>query len=252
VQRPQRAGRCPPEHIAIADDAKHAEGKSSDELKLPAELRQNAPDAFRQQPIEKLTSDRFEKIIETPFVATEKAPLSTFSIDVDTASYSKIRQYLNQSNLMPNPNMVRIEEMIKENKSLMDFGNYRFWTSVCPKSSPGRKVYTHRMTAKARQTIRFKEVVYRVYLILTNISATQLHIQRHLAPSEIWSSFPGWIRTIRPGMIPSIRVTKEAFKYELHKYCQVVLRRNKWTKYLCSCLAKGSRQNLKLTESKAA
>ena len=45
-------------------------------------------------------------------MATEQAPLSTFSIDVDTASYSKIRQYLNQSNLMPNPNMVRIEEMI--------------------------------------------------------------------------------------------------------------------------------------------
>ncbi|MCY2979421.1 MAG: von Willebrand factor type A domain-containing protein [Planctomycetota bacterium] len=88
------------------------EGQPSDELKLPAELRQNAPEAFRQQAIEKLTSDRFEKIIETPFVATERAPLSTFSIDVDTASYSKIRQYLNQSNSMPNPNMVRIEEMI--------------------------------------------------------------------------------------------------------------------------------------------
>ncbi|MCF7959269.1 MAG: von Willebrand factor type A domain-containing protein [Pirellula sp.] len=105
-------GGTAPEHIAIADVATLAEGKSSDEQKLPAELRQNAPDAFRQQPIEKLTSDRFEKIIETPFVATEQAPLSTFSIDVDTASYSKIRQYLNQSNLMPNPNMVRIEEMI--------------------------------------------------------------------------------------------------------------------------------------------
>ena len=118
-------------------------------------------------------------------------------------------------------NRWRIEEMIKDNKSLMDFGNYRFWTSVCPKSSPGRKVHTHRMTHKERQMIRFKEAVYRVYLILTNISAAQLHIQRHSAPSAIWSSFPGWVRTIRPGMVPSIRVTKEAFKYELLKYCQV-------------------------------
>jgi Ca-activated chloride channel family protein len=105
-------GGTAPEHIAIANDAKLAEGKSSDEQKLPAELRLNAPEAFRQRTIEKPTSDRFEKIIETPFVATEQAPLSTFSIDVDTASYSKIRQYLNQSNSMPNPNMVRIEEMI--------------------------------------------------------------------------------------------------------------------------------------------
>ncbi len=89
-----------------------AEGQPSREQKLPEELRQNAPDAFRQRALEKQSGDRFEKIIETPFVATEQAPLSTFSIDVDTASYSKIRQYLNQSNSMPNPNMVRIEEMI--------------------------------------------------------------------------------------------------------------------------------------------
>lgn len=105
-------GGTAPEHIAIADIATRAEGKPSDEQKLPAELRQNAPDAFRERAIEKQSGDRFEKIIETPFVATEQAPLSTFSIDVDTASYSKIRQYLNQSNAMPNPNMVRIEEMI--------------------------------------------------------------------------------------------------------------------------------------------
>lgn len=149
-------------------------------------------------------------------------------------------------------NRWRIEEMIRDNKSLMDFGNYRFWTSVCPKSSPGRKVHTHRMTHKERQMIRFKETLYRIYLILTNISATQLHIQRHSAPSAIWSSFPGWIRTMRPGMIPSIRVTKEAFKYELQKYCQVGRRSNKWTKYLSSCLAKGSRQDLKVTQSRAA
>ncbi|MEI7459143.1 MAG: von Willebrand factor type A domain-containing protein [Pirellula sp.] len=105
-------GGTAPEHIAIAVVATLAEGKPSDEQKLPAELRLNAPDAFRERVIEKQAGDRFEKIIETPFVATEQAPLSTFSIDVDTASYSRIRQYLNQSNSMPNPNMVRIEEMI--------------------------------------------------------------------------------------------------------------------------------------------
>ena len=79
---------------------------------LPEELRQNVPDAFRRKAVEAKTGDRFEPIVETPFVATEQAPLSTFSIDVDTASYSKIRQYLNQANRLPNPNMVRIEEMI--------------------------------------------------------------------------------------------------------------------------------------------
>ena len=38
-------------------------------------------------------------------------PLSTFSIDVDTASYSNIRRFLNEGNLPPDE-AVRIEEMI--------------------------------------------------------------------------------------------------------------------------------------------
>ena len=58
------------------------------------------------------SGDRYEPIVETPFITTEQAPLSTFSIDVDTASYSKIRQYLMQANQLPQPNAVRIEEMI--------------------------------------------------------------------------------------------------------------------------------------------
>ncbi|MCI0630932.1 MAG: von Willebrand factor type A domain-containing protein, partial [Phycisphaerales bacterium] len=38
-------------------------------------------------------------------------PLSTFSIDVDTASYSNVRQHLNSGQL-PSPRIVRIEEMV--------------------------------------------------------------------------------------------------------------------------------------------
>ena len=79
---------------------------------LPAELRANAPHLFRAPSSEPSGTDRFEKIVETPFLETRKAPLSTFSIDVDTASYSKIRQTIVEGNRLPNPNMVRIEEMV--------------------------------------------------------------------------------------------------------------------------------------------
>ncbi len=79
---------------------------------LPEELRQNAPDLFRKAKIAESGTDRFEKIVETPFLETQKAPLSTFSIDVDTASYSKIRQTLMEGNRLPSPSMVRIEEMV--------------------------------------------------------------------------------------------------------------------------------------------
>ena len=79
---------------------------------LPEELRQNAPHLFNRAKIAESSTDRFEKIVETPFLETQKAPLSTFSIDVDTASYSKIRQTLMEGNRLPSPSMVRIEEMV--------------------------------------------------------------------------------------------------------------------------------------------
>ncbi|MBX3177559.1 MAG: VWA domain-containing protein [Candidatus Hydrogenedentes bacterium] len=46
-----------------------------------------------------------------PFLAVRDEPLSTFSIDVDTAAYSNVRRFLNQGHLPP-PDAVRIEEMI--------------------------------------------------------------------------------------------------------------------------------------------
>jgi len=56
--------------------------------------------------------DKYTAIHENPFVATRgEGALSTFSIDVDTASYANVRQFLN-SGRMPPPDAVRLEELI--------------------------------------------------------------------------------------------------------------------------------------------
>jgi Ca-activated chloride channel family protein len=56
--------------------------------------------------------DRYEQVVDNPFREVPQAPLSTFSIDVDTASYSKVRMYLKQHGTLPPPSAVRIEELI--------------------------------------------------------------------------------------------------------------------------------------------
>ena len=56
--------------------------------------------------------DKFEPIHENDFLEVKNAPLSTFSIDVDTASYSKTRQFLMDANSLPRPDSVRIEELL--------------------------------------------------------------------------------------------------------------------------------------------
>lgn len=48
---------------------------------------------------------------ESGFVATAQNPLSTFAIDVDTASYANVRRFLDQGRLPP-PDAVRLEELV--------------------------------------------------------------------------------------------------------------------------------------------
>ncbi len=56
--------------------------------------------------------DQFDTIDDNPFMRVSEAPLSTFSVDVDTASYSKVRDFLMRANQLPRRDAVRIEEMI--------------------------------------------------------------------------------------------------------------------------------------------
>jgi Ca-activated chloride channel family protein len=56
-------------------------------------------------------TEDYDHIVENKFLAATQNPLSTFSIDVDEASYSNIRRYL-QNGSIPPAGAVRIEEMI--------------------------------------------------------------------------------------------------------------------------------------------
>jgi len=56
-------------------------------------------------------TEAYSKIDDNPFFTTSTAPLSTFSADVDTASYSNLRRFIRDGKLPPK-DAVRIEEMI--------------------------------------------------------------------------------------------------------------------------------------------
>ena len=60
---------------------------------------------------QKTASEAYEKITDNAFKNVSDEPLSTVSIDVDTASYTNLRRFLNQGRLPP-PAAVRIEEML--------------------------------------------------------------------------------------------------------------------------------------------
>jgi len=63
------------------------------------------------KPVENFEREGYDNITENKFLKVADNPLSTFSIDVDAASYSNIRRFLNNGQLPP-AGAVRIEEMV--------------------------------------------------------------------------------------------------------------------------------------------
>ncbi len=57
------------------------------------------------------SAESYDFIADNAFLPVAQAPLSTFSIDVDTASYAIVRRFLNEQHLPPK-GAVRIEELI--------------------------------------------------------------------------------------------------------------------------------------------
>ena len=87
------------------DGGSVTESFASDEVRVAA-----APPALRE-PAKEWNTETYDPIEDSDFRSPRIAPLSTFSIDVDTASYANVRRFLHQGQLPP-PDAVRIEELI--------------------------------------------------------------------------------------------------------------------------------------------
>ena len=85
---------------------------------------------FQQYP-QNWNTEEYGRIYENSYLLALDNPLSTFSIDVDTASYSNVRRFIN-SNQFPYKDAVRIEEMI----------NYFSYDYPLPKDNHPFSIYT--------------------------------------------------------------------------------------------------------------
>lgn len=57
-------------------------------------------------------TESYETLQDNPFLSPHNEPLSTFSIDVDTASYSNVRRLIRETGQKPPVGAVRIEELV--------------------------------------------------------------------------------------------------------------------------------------------
>ena len=88
----------------VAYDMAIAEGKNA--ARVTGNISPGEPEKQRQY-----NREQYDKIPENKFLSPRSQPLSTFSIDVDRASYANMRRFL-RNNRIPPPDAIRIEEMI--------------------------------------------------------------------------------------------------------------------------------------------
>lgn len=88
--------------------AKKSAGKAAGK---PARGADGKPVAKAILKEEAFNTEAYERIFDNPFQLASESPLSTFSIDVDTASYSNVRRFLD-NNQLPPKDAVRIEELV--------------------------------------------------------------------------------------------------------------------------------------------
>lgn len=110
VAEADRIHAAPPPQRAVAP----ASSAVPSQLKAKRQMARKRVMAFEQapgQPRLQIGRDKFTAVETSPLKLVSEHPVSTFSIDVDTASYAYMRAEINRG-VLPTKNAVRVEELI--------------------------------------------------------------------------------------------------------------------------------------------
>ncbi len=109
------------EHETSASEDSNYDNGIGQEVKVEVEAEEGESTRYQNEAavdevseemyIYRESGEEYGEFSESPFYNAHNVPLSTFSIDVDTASYANIRRFLNDGDL-PYPDAVRVEECI--------------------------------------------------------------------------------------------------------------------------------------------
>lgn len=104
------AANAPPGKVVAKKEARQeADGRmAADRMSVAV---QPQPPSYALAPMPPEARERYSQLTDNPVRQVAEAPVSTFSIDVDTGSYSNVRRMLNAGQLPP-ADAVRVEELI--------------------------------------------------------------------------------------------------------------------------------------------
>lgn len=93
---------------------------------------------------------------------------------------------------------------------------YHFWmAAMTPLIRRSGNQYLHRKPKRYRDQVRRKIAAYHAHIQLGCIAQGMLQALALLCATSVWKHFGSWLRTIRPGVLPSELVVSAAMRHSL-------------------------------------
>jgi hypothetical protein len=107
-------------------------------------------------------------------------------------------------------------------------------------------LYLHRETAEYRDAVRRKLAAYHNHIQIGIIAQGLVQYLSLCFPKQVWASFGSWMRTVRPGLCPSERVTTIAMGNCFPDFLAVCAKNSILLKFLVKRIDLGRSEGVKL------
>lgn len=116
----------------------------------------------------------------------------------------------------------KIEVSFKQAVRTIGTYAYHFWMADMDKrSSRSGNQHLHRKSAQYRDKVRRKLRAYHAHIIVGIVAQGMLQYISMAKSQMVWKSFGSWIRTIRPGVLPTEQVVAVAMRNVLPQFLSV-------------------------------
>ena len=127
----------------------------------------------------------------------------------------------------------KIELSFKQALHILGTYAYHFWMKVVdPIRKNSGDQYLHRESSQYRAAVRRKLNAYHIHIQIGIIAQGLVQYLSLCFPELIWSFFGSWVRTLRPGIYPSERITVTALRNSLPDFLTVSLKNSILAKFL--------------------
>ena len=116
----------------------------------------------------------------------------------------------------------KIEFSFKQAVHTLGTYTYRFWMKkMKPRNKRSGNQFPHKESEQYRSDIRRKLQAYHVHIMAGVIAQGLTQILSVTCTNQIWASFGSWLRTIRPGILPTEQVVCSSLYYGFSEFLKV-------------------------------